>query len=1364
MKLQLMIPRLLQFALWGLLTSATLTLSAAPQDRAALKVVYPTLSSQFPISQHLTVNHGLQTNDVNCILQDQEGIMWFGTSNGLFCFDGIQLKNPWNTLQTYIGITAMVEDRHHEIWLGTDAGLFLYDKIKQSVEFFHHPTASGDSICHTVTMLQQDALGNIWIGTENNQLYQYNPERDLLTTIIDKGQTASPQRISALYVDHDLQVWVVIGNTHLYKAKYSSDQQVPVWENFEEVVFLDEENRRPAISTLFQDSNHDYWLGANTGIYRLSQEEAAKGIANLTIKRPLPKEMKRRPVFVSGIAEKDNQIYATTNHGLMVFSIETQEAIWYIPDFSRPGTMNDITLSDVYVDQEDGLWISTRYGGVNYQSPNIGKFSSHININTQLGGHVVSGISEDANGNIWLAIEDGGYCLWNRKTNVVTHFTRDSRHPLRPSTDTALSIFAYQNKIYLGTWGAGLDIFDFERQQRINLNKRNSYPDPLPNAIYCFKTGRDGHLLLGTHKGLFKLNVDNQETHRIPTGIEGPVQCITQDQFNNLWVGTYREGLHKYSYTEKQWQEVALPATETAISIQNIRALGTLGSFIYIGTHGHGLWAYDLNSKNFSEIVPQTLSNKIIYSILPEKDVLWITTNQGLFSYNVITHRVKQYTELDGIRSNQFKENAGYITSKGDIIVGGVNGINYFKSAELKTNDFAPQALLTGFYISNQLVDIHTPDSPLKQPINFTEQLELNEKYNSIAFQFSSSSYSHTNKYEYQLEPLDKQWQKTDNNLVSYTFLPPGQYTFKVRTSNGEGIWSTPKSVALTIHPYWWRSLPMKILYLLTLIVLVTIGIIRYHRKKQEEMRLFHLKKDQEVYRSKMEFFTYMVHEIRTPLTLITGPLSNIMHHHGDLEEVRPDLQMIERNSQRLLQLVNQLMDFRKVEEKSYTVQLAPTEIKDLTMSITKNFVDFKLHNAPRGIQFSCDFPQQACWAIVDREAFTKVLSNLLSNALKFTKDQIRVQLSPTADQRYWELTVSDNGKGIAPEEQQAIFGSFYQVRQDLPNDYVGTGIGLAVVHRLTTLMKGTISVESQLNQGASFSLKLPATTVPVAEEACAPCTPPTDSQNFSSEEQESHTPQLLIVEDNDDMRTFISEIFKEQYEVVACGNGKEALEHTAQKEFDLVITDLMMPVMDGLTLCQQLKNGKDTSHIPVVILTAKADDQSQKEGYDSAADLYVVKPFSKEILLSQIRSLLLNRQKLHTQFYTVPETNAEVLCLNNTDKEFLDKLNEEIEAELDNSELLVDDFAKEFGMGRCVFYKKVKAITGLTPNEYIRTYRLKKAAALLRNGEKRINEVCYMVGFSSHSYFTKRFVDQFGVSPSDYIKNFGKGGEKVEG
>ena len=779
--------------------------------------------------------------------------------------------------------------------------------------------------------------------------------------------------------------------------------------------------------------------------------------------------------------------------------------------------------------------------------------------------------------------------------------------------------------------------------------------------------------------------------------------------------------------------------------------MATLGSFIYIGTYGHGLWAYDLNSKSFSENVPQTLSNKIIYSILPEKDVLWITTNYGLFSYNIITHRVKQYTELDGIRSNQFKENSGYITSKDEIIIGGVNGINFFKSSELKTSDFTPQALLTGFYISNQLVDLHTPDSPLKQPINFTKQLDLNEKYSSIAFQFSSSSYSHTNKYEYQLQPLDKQWQKTDKNMVSYTFLPPGKYTFRVRTSNGEGIWSTPKSVDLTIHPYWWRSLPMKIVYLLTMMAAATIAIIHYRKKNEEKMRLFHLKKDQEIYHSKMEFFTYMVHEIRTPLTLITGPLSNIMHHHSVPPEMRPDLQMIERNSQRLLLLVNQLMDFRKVEEKSYAVQLAPAEIKDLTESITKNFMDVKLYNSLKDIQFSCDYPQEPCWAIIDREAFTKVMSNLLSNALKFTKDKIQVRIAASADQKYWEIIVSDNGKGIAPKEQQAIFGSFYQVKEDLPNDYVGTGIGLAVVHRLTTLMKGTISIESQLNQGASFVLKLPATTAPAATEACAH--QPLAAHELSTEKPTVHTPQLLIVEDNDDMRNFISNIFKDQYEIVACSNGKEAIEHTSQKEFDLVITDLMMPVIDGLTLCRQLKNGKDTSHIPVVILTAKADEKSQKEGYDCAADLYVVKPFSKEILLSQIKSLLLNRQKLHTEFYTLPETNTEVLCLNNTDKKFLDKLNEEIEAQLDNSELLVDDFAKEFGLARCVFYKKVKTITGLTPNEYIPTYRLKKAAALLRNGEKRINEICYMVGFSSHSYFTKRFVDQFGVSPSDFIK-----------
>ena len=1303
------------------------------------------------ISQHLTVNDGFLTNSVSHMLQDKEGLMWFGSDDGLFCYDGLQLKNRWNTLQTNVNVLNLVEDEYDRIWMRTSSGIYIYDKVRMESRRFSAVSAEGDSIGNSVTVLEIDPWGDIWMGTSPSGLYRYDIRQDSLYTVIPQQ---SDFNISEIYFDHEQQMWLVANIVHVYKADFCRAGQQLGQKDFKEVSFTDAESASiPTIYQIFQDSNRKYWVGANTGIYRLAPSDSCRYVYDLKISRPVSVDKKNHPVFISGITENDNNIYASTNHGLLAYSEAEQSATWYVPDFSERGTLNDHTLSDIFVDGEGGLWIATAYGGVNYQSPNIGTFSSHVNINNKLGGHVVSGIMEDADGNIWLSVEDGGYCFWDRKTNEVTHFTRDSHHPLRPTSDTVLGIFVNEGKVYLGTWGAGLDVFDFLHGKSFSYHKGNSGPDPLPNAIYTFKQTRNGHLLLGTHKGVYDFETSTGQTAYMESGIQGPVNSICQDQFHNLWVGTATEGLYRYSASHKTWEEIKLVSEHDSTAVSNVVSVSTLGSYVYVGTYGHGLWSYDLNTRQLTPIVPKALGETIVFCILPEKDVLWITTNQGLYSYNVINQRIRQFTEIDGIRSNQFKRNSGCITSDGYIIVGGVNGINYFKSSEIRGSEFKPEAILTNFYISNQLVDIHSPESPLKQSVTYAQEIELNEKYNSVAFEFSSSSYSHTNKYEYQLEPLDWQWKKTQNNMATYTFLPPGDYVFNVRTSNGEGIWSDTKSIRLTIHPYWWHSLPMKMVYLFVFIGLMVAFILRYHRKKKKEMQLFRFEKEQEVYQSKMEFFTSMVHEIRTPLTLISGPLSNILRRKGSLEEVQPDLRMMERNCQRLLNLVNQLMDFRKVEEKSYTVLLERNDIKLLTETIIR---DFQLYNTSKSVSFTCALPSQHCWAIVDKEAFNKVLTNLLSNAMKFTKDKIEVSLSLSSDKNSWLLAVRDNGRGISPEDQQAIFGSFYQVRKDLPYDYVGTGIGLAVVKRLTSLMHGKISVESKIGEGACFTLQLPCDTSSVAEAEASPEPIACEVSDALSvdEKKESEPQRLLVVEDNLDMRTYISHIFSSQFEVSCCENGREALQMVGNTEFDLIITDLMMPVMDGIALCKSLKAGENTSHIPVVLLTAKADEQSQKEGYEAEADLYVVKPFSQEVLRSQVKSLLRNRERLHKRFYTEPEVLPEILCQNETDSQFLNKFNELIEERIENSNIPIDDIARELGMVRCVFYKKMKIITGLTPNEYIRTIRFKKAIALFRHGEKSIKEVCYMVGFSSHSYFTKRFTDQFGVSPSDYIGN----------
>lgn len=747
-------------------------------------------------------------------------------------------------------------------------------------------------------------------------------------------------------------------------------------------------------------------------------------------------------------------------------------------------------------------------------------------------------------------------------------------------------------------------------------------------------------------------------------------------------------------------------------------------------------------------------AGKVIESIVPDGEIIWIATQQGLFAYNKYNQSVQTYNDKDGLCSSFFKQNTGFVTSDKNVLLGTTNGLTCFKTYQIKQNKTQPKAIITQLSIMRQPVEIGNEDSPLKKALPFTKEITLSEDMLNIEFTLASSSYNNQekNQFQYQMEPYDSDWITAKNNLASYTSLPSGDYTFKVRTSNGQGAWSNEESLIVHVTPYWWKSLPMILVYLLAIIGLFLFIFRRYHLKKRAEIQVIRYQKEKEIFQTKMNFFTYMVHELRTPLTLIIGPLSNIMQKEGSIKDIRPDLEVMHRNSQRLLSLTNQLMDFRKIEEKSYSIHLGYTNVKELVQQLVGNFI--YLH-ASKEIQIKQNYPDEEIWAFIDREALTKVMTNLLSNAYKFTKDSIEVGITLSDDTKYWRISVKDNGNGIPLNEQESIFESFYQVSEDRPSDYIGTGIGLFVVRRLLELQKGKIQVISQPGQGACFIAEIPVANWEVAplKDIQKGTDEAIEEEKGSEVEDTTDELRLLIVEDNPEMCNYIASIFATSYQTDICYNGIEALKKITKQRYSLIITDLMMPGMDGITLCKTLKSQLVTSHIPVIMLTAKADESSQVAGYGAEADGYVIKPFVAEVLLSQVRSIIANRELLRNRFFKDPKTKAETLCTNATDKLFISKINKYISSHLSEQNIEVDTLAQEMGLGRTIFYQKVKQVTGLTPNDYVRTYRLKKAISLMESGETRINEICYSVGFSSPSYFSKRFIMQFGCSPSDYIK-----------
>ena len=1335
-----------------------------PPETSEIITVSTSNSKELKNLRYLTVNDGFTRNSVFKIIQDNKGFMWFALWDGLYRFDGNKLTNAvpseTTTLSPKRSISSIVLDNQNRIWMGTSSGITIWDIAKQEKNLFNKKTAQGDSISGYITSLYKDRYNNIWIVSKGKEIYLYNLEKDLLKNITNTFNDKN-YRIDEIYIDQEERILLTTSASGILQLKRESQQaknpidceqwtlgRLPEFQYF----------TNKSTNNIFQDSHHNYWLGTNTHIYQIipQGEGAAPKILRFENHR---KGINR--IRVNCFNEGDNCIYAATNQGLFTYNLHTTEAVWNLPNYTEEHHLNDKSITDICIDNEGGLWIASFYGGVNYLHPTNTNFSRHIDLNKYIEGHVISGITEDENSSVWMAVEDNGICRWDRSTNTIKNFNRSSNNGYQPTFHNVQSIYADKNHLYVGMYLGGMDVVDLRTFKHINYNSKKSGPDRLPNSVYSFHKSSPEVMLVGTMEGLYQFNIPNRKFHKIKE-VVGKINCITEDENGDIWVSSLEDGFYRYSVNQKKWLNYKDQPNDSTITIGNIiNTIYPMNPSIYIGTQGNGLWIFNKNDQSYHQVAPHIFKKSIIFTILQKGETLWITTNTGLFAYNINTQEAKQYTIQDGLRSNQFKENSGIITSDNLFIIGGLNGFNCFRPANIKNNTHLPQVMLTDFYLFNKSADIHDGECPLKQSITYTDKIDLNQKYHSFAFKFSSSSYSDfsKNKFEYKLEPFEKEWQSTHgtSDMASYTYLPAGKYMFHVRTSNGQGAWSKEECILVNIHPYWWLSWPMKMVYAILIIVILANFVIRYRNKKKKEMHLFRMEKEQEVYASKMKFFTYMVHEIRTPLTLILGPLNSAMNKKDHtVKEVLPDLNIIERNGKRLLSLVNQLMDFRKIEEKSFSLQIGAHNIKDLILQTSK---DFSFYNVQKPVQFEFDIPKEECWANIDREASTKILTNLLSNAMKFTTDWIKVSLNLSSDNKYWELSVADNGKGIPSDEKQSIFDSFYQVHQDLPGDCVGTGIGLFVVRHLVNDQGGEIRVESELNKGAKFIATLPFAPVPenIEQEA------EENNETATEEEiQETRSPlpnkeqrkHLLIAEDNEEMRNYISSLFENLYDIDTCENGKKALEATQATNYDLIITDLMMPIMDGMTLCRTLKHQASTCHIPIIILTAKDDEISQKEGFESEADMYVTKPFSAEVLQSRVKSIFRNREHLLRLFYSEPETTAEVLYTNEADKEFLEKLDELISQKLSDCSMPIDNLASEMAMGRSVFYQKVKGITGLTPNDYIRTFRLKKAVALFQKGESRINEVCYRVGFSSPSYFTKRFTQQFGISPSDYLKN----------
>lgn len=756
------------------------------------------------------------------------------------------------------------------------------------------------------------------------------------------------------------------------------------------------------------------------------------------------------------------------------------------------------------------------------------------------------------------------------------------------------------------------------------------------------------------------------------------------------------------------------------------------------------------------------MPNDVVYQIVEDKDgLLWLTTNNGLVCFQPTTGVMKVYTTSNGLLGDQFNYRSSFEAEDGTIYLGSIDGFIAFNPKNFSENKFLPSIVITDFFLFGKEVYAGEPGSPLEKSITFSDQLVLQSNQNSFSFRVAALDFQapKTSRIMYKLEGFDTDWLTVgESPIVTYSNLRYGDYTFRVKVANSDGVWSDDE-VILEVHilPPFYLSIWAYCVYALLIIGCSLYTVMYFKRrsnnKHRRQMEKFEQEKEREVYHAKIDFFTNVAHEIRTPLTLIKGPLENIILKKQVDAETREDLNVMKQNTERLLNLTNQLLDFRKTESQGFRLNFAKCNVTEV---LKETHVRFTSLAKQKGLEFTLQVPEKDFYAHVNREAFTKIISNLLNNGVKYAESYVHISLevSEADDNNSFRIRTENDGVIIPNEMKEEIFKPFVRFNEKEDGKVTtGTGIGLALSRSLAELHQGTLAM-GEGEENNTFCL-----TLPIVQDMTITLTPEPeveiDRMNevpVGETEKKDNRPTVLVVEDNPDMLAFVMRQLSKEYAVLTATNGEEALRVLDGNYVNLVVSDVVMPVMDGFELCKTIKSDLNYSHIPVILLTAKTNIQSKIEGMELGADAYLEKPFSVEYLQACASSLIQNREKLRKAFAQSPFVAANTMALTKADEDFIKKLNEVIQVNYSNPEFSMDDMADSLNMSRSNFYRKIKGVLDLSPNEYLRLERLKKAAQLLKEGENRVNEICYMVGFNSPSYFAKCFQKQFGVLPKDFV------------
>lgn len=1285
----------------------------------------------------MDIRNGLSQNTVYQILQDRKGFMWFGTKDGLNRYDGLSFR-IYKKENSGLGrnfITALYEDAEGNIWIGTDGGVFIYNPVSDSFTPFRRTSNEGIVIRDFVTMIGSDERNNIWISVENQGLFRYSVREKTLQNYLHDSELAN---VTRFWLDGST-CWLALYADNLYCTKADFESPLQPFKDAEG----NEIFKGDIVNWQVSGPHNCIYVASLNGLTEINQTTG--------------KTRRLLNAYVRSLQFKsDDELWIGTESGLYIYNLMKDKVTHLtVPNQDDSYALSDNAIYSLCCDKENGMWIGSYFGGVNYypyQWTYFEKFYPRENLRHF--GRRVREICQGNDGTLWIGTEDKGLFNFDPESGKIVPF----EHPAIYQNVHGLCLDG--DDLWVGTFSGGLNRVNLRTKQVKHYAKGESENSMVANDAFTIYKTTTGDVWIGTTSGLLRYNRASDDFTRIPQLRNMFTYDILEDFNGNLWIATFSNGVFCYDVRSRQWRNYLADEKDAASLPYNkvISIYEDSKKRLWFMTLGEGFCRYNPQTDSFIRYdMSQGFPSNTIYKMVEDKrGNLWITTNYGLVCFNPDTGTKHVYTTANGLLSNQFNFQSGYCDKKGRIYLGSINGFIAFDPETFVENTFLPPVAITDFYLFNKRLSAGSPDSPLKKSITYSDELVLEANQNSFSFSVAALSYQapEMNRLEYTLEEFDREWYAVGrNSQINYSNLPYGSYTLRIKGSNSDGKWNeTERVLGIRIRPPFylsvWAYMVYVVLALCSLVAVIIYFRKRTRRKHQQAMEKFEREKERELYTAKIDFFTNVAHEIRTPLTLIKSPLENVLASQLVPDEVRDDLEIMDLNTNRLLDLVNQLLDFRKTETRGFQLNFMECDVADI---LQKTYKRFKPMARQKGLELTIDAPENL-HASVDREGLTKIISNMLTNAIKYADTYIRVKLS--AEEEKLLITVCNDGPVVPAEMREEIFKPFIQYKAGTLQAVSGTGIGLALARSLAELHGGTLVMDDSMENNC-FVMMLPAehaSSVTVEQKEHAP-----DGESARKEEPASATGQyrytILVVEDSREMQEFVVKQFSAEYQVLTAMNGVGALKVLEEHVVHLVISDIMMPQMDGLELCEHLKSKLDYSHIPIILLTAKTTLQAKIEGMKLGADAYIEKPFSVEYLKVCVTNLLSNREKLRVSFVHSPFVQTNSMALTKADEVFLKTLKEVIDENMQNPDFCLDDLASLLNMSRSSLNRKIKGVLDMTPNDYIRLERLKKAAQLLKEGECKINEVCYMTGFNTPSYFTKCFQKQFGVLPKDFIK-----------